>query len=259
MSTAVASIQPDQYTPEQLKLITSVVAKNATPDELQLFLQRCKLMGLNPLKPGQIHFVKYGTGPGSIVIGIEGFRSIAARTGKLSGIKRGAIRDEKGTLTGAWAEVFRSDWTNPAREEVPLIEYLGQSPIWKKMPETMIKKVAECAALRMAFPDDLGGIYGQEEMDQAVNPGVTPNAYGGPAENDGVDPSEQSYRIPFGKFARRALEEVDSKDLANYVDWLEGDAKKKGKPIQGQVADFIARVDAYLGALENAPIEGETA
>ena len=66
-----------QFTPEQMQLITSTVARGASPQELQLFLYRCKLMGLNPLKPGQIHFVKYGNSPGTIVVVIDGFRSIA--------------------------------------------------------------------------------------------------------------------------------------------------------------------------------------
>lgn len=155
------------YSPDQLALITSTVAKGATQDELKLFLYRANNLGLDPLKPGQIHFVKYGQGNGSIVVGIDGFRAKAQRTGKLSGIKRGSLRDEKGNLVGGWAEVYRTDWEHPAREEVPLSEYNTNNSTWRKMPETMIKKVAECAALRMAFPDDLGGVYAPEEMDQA--------------------------------------------------------------------------------------------
>lgn len=155
-----------QHTPEQLKLITSTVAKNATPDELKLFLYRANNLGLDPLKPGQIHFVKYGNGSGTIVVGIDGLRSKAARTGKLAGIKRGALRDNN-KLVGGWAEVYRTDWKEPAREEVPLSEYTTGKGPWSKMPETMIKKVAEAAALRMAFPDEFGGVYVQEEMAQA--------------------------------------------------------------------------------------------
>lgn len=158
-----------QYTPDEMQVITSTIAKNATPEELGLFLYRCKLLNLNPLKPGQIHFMKYSANAApTIVVGIEGFRSIAARTGKLTGIKRGAIKDDKGALVGAWAEVYRSDWKECAREEVPLNEYNKGNSTWKSMPETMIKKVAEAAALRMAFPDDLGGVYESAEMDQAT-------------------------------------------------------------------------------------------
>jgi len=90
-------------TSEQLQLIKDVVAKNATTDELKLFLYRCKDLGLNPLKPGQIHFVKYGNGPGSIVVGIEGFRAKAHSTGKVEGIKRGILRDASGQCIGGWA------------------------------------------------------------------------------------------------------------------------------------------------------------
>ena len=153
-------------TSEQIALVRDTVAKNATNDELQLFLYRCKAMGLDPLKPGQIHFIKYGNGPGTIVVGIDGFRARAAATNKHSGTKRGILRDEKGHCVGAWCEVYRADWREPAREEVSLSEYNTNKGPWAKMPETMIKKVAEAAALRMAFPDELGGIYTSEEIDR---------------------------------------------------------------------------------------------
>ncbi len=170
MSNEVTKLntQMAEYTPDQMRLITEVIAKNATQDELELFLYRCKNLGLDPLKTGQIYFIKYNqNSPGTIVVGIDGFRAKASRSGKLSGISRGAIKDDKGKCVGAWAEVHRTDWERPAREEVSLAEYSTGKAMWAKMPETMIKKVAEAAALRMAFPDDLGGIYTNEEMDQA--------------------------------------------------------------------------------------------
>lgn len=158
------------WTNEQLNLIKSTVAKGATNDELGLFLYRCKNMGLDPLKPGQIYFVKYGSAPGTMVVGIDGFRSQAAKTGKHVGTQRGVIRNDKGDCVGAWCEVYRSDWAAPAKEEVSRSEYDTGKAMWAKMPETMIKKVAEVAALRMAFPDQLGGLYSPEEMEQAAPP-----------------------------------------------------------------------------------------
>lgn len=160
---SLAVTQPE-YTPEQEKLILDTVARGATKDEFALFMYRAKTMNLDPLKPGQIHFVKYGSGPGTIVVGIDGMRLRAERTGKRAGSKRGTILDENGKLIGAWAEVYRTDWREPAREEVRLSEYNTGKAGWAKMPETMIKKVAEAAALRMAFPDELGGIYAEEEI-----------------------------------------------------------------------------------------------
>lgn len=256
MSNAVATIQTalPQFTPDQLKLITDTVAKGATPDELKLFLYRCQNLGLDPLKPGQIYFIKYGSSPGTIVVGIEGFRARAGKTGKLSGIKRGAIRDDKGNLVGAYAEVYRSDWKEPAREEVPLSEYNTGKGNWAKMPETMIKKVAEAAALRMAFPDDLGGVYTQEEMEQAApkEGQITPSSMQ-PEAGDGFP--ETRYLIPFGQYKNRSLEEVGPEKLASYINFLEGKAQKDGKALTGVVAEFIDHAGHYIAALENTPLE----
>lgn len=246
-------ITVQNFTPEQTRLITDTVAKGATPDELRLFLYRCQNMGLDPLKPNQIHFVKYGNGPGTIVVGIDGFRAKAARTGKMAGIKREVLRDESGRCVGARCTVFRTDWPHPAIEEVPLSEYnTGRGP-WQKMPETMIKKVAEAAALRMAFPEDLGGVYTQEEMDQAEKErgGVHPEQ---PEEGDGVAGFDTKYLIPFGKFAKRTLEEVGVDALRSYVNYLENTAQKRGETIKGQVRDFIERAEAFIGAFENEVI-----
>lgn len=191
MSTQVTTHE-HQFTQEQLGLIKSTVAKNATDDELKLFLYRCKNLGLDPLKPGQIHFVKYGSSPGTIVVGIDGFRAKAQRTGKLTGVKRGLIINEDGECEGAWAEVYRSDWVHPAREEVDMVEYNTGKAMWARMPRTMIKKVAECAALRMAFPDDLGGIYAEEEMQQASHEVANSESSKSSLRDGAVDPLRTS-------------------------------------------------------------------
>ena len=268
MSNQVVPMQQNQdWTPEQIKLITDTVAKGATPDELKLFLYRCKVLGLDPLKPGQIHFVKYGNSPGTIVVGIEGFRAKAGRTGKQSGAKRGVIRDDKGKCIGGWAEIYRHDWQHPAREEVALAEYsTGKGP-WAKMPETMIKKVAEAAALRMAFPDDLGGIYVREEMDQAEAsrsgaPLIRPEQ---PQEGDGEAYGEGDYRIPGGMYAKRSIPEVvknvGAKEFEDYIlrtekKWA-SPTNKVPKPAWWD--DFVTRAEGYLAdhyAQEEAGSEG---
>lgn len=242
------TLEKSPWNPEQIKLIKDVVAKNASDDELKLFLYRCKNLGLDPLKPGQIYFIKYGNSPGTIVVGIEGFRSRAATTGKLTGIKRGILRDESGKCTGAWAEVFRSDWKEPAHEEVSLSEYNTGKNNWAKMPETMIKKVAEAAALRMAFPDELGGVYTNEEMDQASRGGIYPEQ---PGEEDGHPEPYPEYRIPGGQYVKRGFHEIDPKELANYIERREEALRLKPEKKPEWWDDFVFRAEQYLGELEN--------
>ena len=242
-----------QLTREQIEIVKQTVAKNASDDELKLFLYRCKAMGLDPLKPGQIHFVKYGSGPGTIIIGIEGFRNKAAMTGKHSGTKRGVTRDANGKCLGAWCEVYRSDWKEPAREEVALSEYNTGKAQWLKMPETMIKKVAEVAALRIAFPDALGGLYSHEEMEQAAEPLVetisTPAtpvvvessfAKGPDSFPFEKDESLGGYVIPIGKNKGKCLKDVPPENLAKLVLYLQDSEFDSGNPM-GQRAEELCR------------------
>jgi hypothetical protein len=80
-------------------------------------------------------------------------------------------------------------------------------------------------------------------------PGVHPEQ---PEASDGVYGTD--YRIPFGKYSMKSLEEVGPDELRSYVLYLESRAKKDGKEIQGQVADFIDRASQYIGAFENQQV-----
>lgn len=256
------SSEASLWTPDQLKLITDVVAKGATPDELKLFLYRCNKMGLDPLKAGQIFFIKYGNSPGTIVVGIEGFRSRASKTGKLRGIKRGVLRDEAGVCTGAWAKVRRSDWDEPAEAEVSLAEYTTGKNNWATKPETMIQKVAEAAALRMAFPDELGDAYSPEEMDKtALEPRPNPIYCDQPGPEDGVVLPPSEYRITFGQWGRKSIDEIlrDPKigphRVAEYIEYLERPEqvtkRQTDKPhLIPLVAEFIERASDAIAFME---------
>lgn len=262
MSKALAVV--NEYTREQLELIKSTVAKGASDDEFKLFIYRCKHMDLDPLKPGQVHFVKYGNAPGVIIVGIDGFRIKAARTGKHVGTKRGVIRDDSGKCIGAFCEVSRSDWKEPAREEVSLAEYMAEKANWKKMPETMIKKVAEAAALRMAFPDELGGVYTNEEMDQAdmqntqrLDPVTVPSI----VEEMREEAIDNGHYIPealkdedfgefkcnFGrKFKDKRIRDIDPFELDGYIQWLIQSAVRTGQGLHPSVQIFVDKAEAYL-------------
>ena len=160
------------FNDDQVKLIKSTIAKGATDDELQLFLYQAQKTGLDPLAR-QIHFVKRA-GQMTIQTAIDGFRAIAARTGQHAGTSDGIFEVQKGIDRPSKATVvvkkivqgIVSEFSATARWD----EYFPgekQGFMWKKMPYTMLEKCAEAKALRKAFPEDLSGIYTNDEMQQA--------------------------------------------------------------------------------------------
>ena len=159
--------------------------ENVTSQEVKMFLRLCQSQRLNPFTK-DAYIVKYGDQPASVIAGKDAFVKRATRNKKYRGHEAGITvigtdgkmhRREgsmllKGeTLVGGWAKVYLEGYECPIFEEVALSEYSAPDKYgkngWSKMPATMIRKVALCHALREAFPEDLGGLYGAEEMDQA--------------------------------------------------------------------------------------------
>ena len=70
------------------------------------------------------------------------------------------------------------------------------------------------------------------------------------ARENGTDEG-RGYRIPFGKYRLRSLEEVGPRDLAAYIEYLERARDKKGEPFSYVVQEFIDMASAYIAAFEN--------
>lgn len=80
---------------------------------------------------------------------------------------------------------------------------------------------------------------------------IVPEQHG---PNDG-HPGADQYLIPFGKWRMKSLEQImrdqGPSAISEYINYLEDSAAKQGKPIQGQVSDFITRASEFLGSWEN--------
>ncbi len=257
-----------EFSPQDLQLIKDTVAKGATDAEFQLFMYRAKSMGLNPLRPGQIYFVKFGSSPGQIIIGLDGFRSIASKTGKHMGTRRGTTHDKDGKLVGGWAEVSKSGWSHPARADVSLAEYTKNQGEWKTKPETMIQKVAEVSALRMAFPDELGGVYGEEERpvqeiaqrEPAKIPQQVEDLTDSPAfEADmpltiskasptSVYPDNYVFQTGGAKRKGKEVKSLSPEQLTAFTKWFEQEMKD-GKEAPQQVEEDFDAATAFLLSL----------
>lgn len=174
MSNELARIE---FTADQISLIKSQIAPKATDDELRLFIHQAKRTGLDPLARQiyAIHRKQNGVDKMTIQTSIDGFRVIAERSGDYAGQDEPLFELDNGKPTKATVKVyrFRGDQRYCAAvgvaywaEYVPL--YNGQpSGLWAKMPHTMLAKVAEALALRKAYPQDLSGLYTNDEMNQA--------------------------------------------------------------------------------------------
>ena len=172
------NLQKLDFNKEQLELIKSQIAPEATQDELRLFLYQCKRTGLDPLTR-QIYCIHRWSKGGkrmTIQTSIDGFRVIAERSGTYGGQSEPIFTyDTEGNLISCKISVFR--FHNDIRFEASVgVAYLNEycqfdkegkpMGLWAK-PHIMLGKVAEALALRKAYPQDLSGIYTSEEMQQA--------------------------------------------------------------------------------------------
>jgi len=164
----------------------TISSKPLTDMQLAYFLELAKVHELNPFLK-QITAIPQGEKVTAFVT-IDGLFAIANRTGRLDGLESGH-RDEKGDTVG-WCRVYVKGFSHPVYTEVLLSEFKkpganGRKSNWDTMPKYMIKKVAEAHAFRRAFPENIGGLYSEEEKwdDEPVN--ITPkNQKHGPGEEN---------------------------------------------------------------------------
>jgi phage recombination protein Bet len=178
---------------EQVQLLKDTIAKGATDAELRLFIEVCRAKRLDPFSR-QIYAIKRWDSKEKKDImvyqtAIDGFRTIAERTGEYRGQGETEWCDQDGNWFKVWlrdhppaaakATVYRAgrepmirialyrEYCQRTREKEP-------TSMWANMPANQLAKCAEAAAFRAAFPEDLSGIYVKEEMDQADNDAPAP-------------------------------------------------------------------------------------
>ena len=248
----------------EIELIKRTIAVNASDDELKLFIQICRGAKLNPFMK-QAHFVpfwdsKTGTEKRAVIIGIDGFRTIAEDSGNYAGNddpifkaeeqqididvyeskgqSRHVVRTEKLKVPSeATVSVYkvvcgiRCPFTATARwsEYYPGSKKVGR---WHTMPYLMLGKCAEALALRKAFPSRLSGVYSQEEMDQAI---TSPTA-------DKIKKTDSTFKLIVASIGKMKIEELES-----YKEKM----LKSDKYTDEQKKQFSTEVDKKIEELKN--------
>jgi phage recombination protein Bet len=178
----------------QTDLIMRTVAPGLSKDEFQLFCYVAKVRHLDPLQR-QIHAVKRSTWMPeqqtwvekmTIQTGIDGYRAIANRTGLYMPSDKLPLLEDIGKTemrATVWVKKYHPgshEWhefgaTAYYREFVQFrknkdTQKYEPNSMWAKMPNSQLIKCAEALALRRGWPEELGGIYVDDEMTMPDGP-----------------------------------------------------------------------------------------
>lgn len=158
-----------------IETLKQTVAQNTTDAEFKIFCEFCKSTKLNPFKK-EVWCIVTGEGKYrrmQLMTGINGFHAIANSHPQYDGMEIGLIGKSGEYLPmtypnndyiGAWAKVYRKDRRIPVEGVAMLSEYDKKHGNWITMKRVMINKCSESVGLRKAFPQELNGLYTQEEM-----------------------------------------------------------------------------------------------
>lgn len=169
------------FTPDDIKTLRALRYGKETDAELEALLHEASRRKLDPLT-GQIHLIvrkdnRDGVSKPTIQTGIDGLRLLAERTNEYRGQTTPLWCGEDGKWVDVWlgkgpplaakVGVYREGFSEPLIAVAKWSAYGSEQMMWRKMPDHMLAKVAEALALRKAFPEQMSGLYSDEEMDQA--------------------------------------------------------------------------------------------
>lgn len=154
---------------------------NVSDQEVVMFLNLCKNNSLDPFS-NDAYLVKFGNTPAQIITSKEAFMKRAESNQQYDGFEagivvqrdseqidiEGAIKLKEDLLIGGWAKVYRKDRKRPVSVRIGLDEFGKGQSTWKQMPLNMIRKTAIVNAMREAFPENVSGMYTEEESNTPI-------------------------------------------------------------------------------------------
>jgi len=202
----VAHIRPNTglaLSGAMVELIRRTVAKGTTNEEFDLFMATAQRMRLDPIAK-QIHCVIYNAKKAdkrsmAIIVGIGGLRAIAQRQGNYrpsdappgfdidenlksptnpDGIISVEVRGYKKfdnewfpiSATAYWDEyaAVEDEWADDGSGTRRPTGKKTLRDTWAKRPRGQIVKCGEALMLRAGWPEDLSGVYADEELERSI-------------------------------------------------------------------------------------------
>lgn len=154
-------IEPEAF--EQVMRAT-VMPKDATKEELAMFLMVARDYDLNPLTKEIYAFPKKGGGIQPIV-SVDGWIKLANVNPMFDGMEFEEHFDA-GSLVAITARIYRKDRRHPTKVTEYLSECAGNSDVWKRWPARMLRHKAAIQCIRYAF--GFAGIMDEDEYDRMM-------------------------------------------------------------------------------------------
>lgn len=254
------------FTPAQKTALAHMGVEDATEDDLKVFFHQVKRTGLDPFAR-QIHMigrnafnpktnswgVKY-----TIQTGIDGYRLIGRRAADQSQDTISVEPPEWLHNDGTWRPAWSKQWGMPLAARVTL-KRAGQpftavammdeyqqtkkdgnlTQMWAQRPAGQLAKCAEALAWRMAFPQDLAGLYTHEEMAQADNPEPTTTQHGHdkPVDHDALISERWDDRDALAQLGTWASQQGWPEDKIQQIRdrWNALAPEETTEPLQGEI------------------------
>lgn len=199
-----------QWTDDQRAALKQLGLADATDADLKVFMHQAQRTGLDPFSR-QIYMISRWDSQSNgykytIQTGIDGFRVIANRHPQYGGQVGPQWCGPDGVWQDVWVSdrppaaarvgIIRKDWDEPVWGVAMFREYAqtkknGEyTQMWATKGAVMIAKCAEALGFRKAFPFDLSGMYTDDEMGNASEPGAARRRYGRAAAQSSVSAAE---------------------------------------------------------------------
>jgi len=148
-----------------VKTIKKTVMPNGVTDEdVAAFLVLARDLGLNPLSDETHAFPSKGGV--KLMVGVDGWVSLAQRNKNFDGWEHEDKFDEKGNLVSVTAIIRRRDHSAPTKITEYMDECKRNTEPWKQFPKRMLRHKAFSQGVRMAF-----GISNALDQDEAMDMG----------------------------------------------------------------------------------------
>lgn len=211
------------WSERQIAALRQIGVDRASNGDLAVFMHVAQRTGLDPFAR-QIYMIER-QGKQTIQTGIDGFRLVARRAADRAGESMSITAPEWCDQDGRWHDVWLPELP-PAAARVTVVRGGGEFPgtalfreyvqtkrdgapmaQWATRPAGMLAKCAEALALRKAFPQDLSGVYIDDEMSRESarraapqqSPGLATalgdEAADAPGEDDSTEPAEPVFDV----------------------------------------------------------------